>query len=228
MGNENKKTQSMASTSSRHNSPRGSETFPQPQSSATPPQSPQQISMSPSFDQLPQFLSPSPMMSPPPAPMSPPLSSFAGNTFMPTTTAFNPLTLPNSGFLTTPITSGLSMPFSYPPIKLPPAPPLYRFNKYDSLFEEYDYGLSRYRPRYYCPNYCPPRDCHCPPQFQPSRPHSSQQHHRSHHSTSSNHHSSHHHNEKRHERRSLDHHSSKHHHSQSSQSQPVRVICRNA
>lgn len=225
MGNENKKTQSMVSApNSRHNSPRGSGEFP---SQASAPQQPsQQLPMSPSFDQLPQFMSQSPMLSSPtPPPMSPsPLpASFNAASFMTPSPTFGPLTLPNSGFLTTPMTNNLSLPFAYPPIKLPPTPHLYRFTKYDGLFDDYEFGMGRFRPRpFYCPNYCPPRDCHCP-QLPPARPHSSNNH-RSHHST---HHSTSHHNDKRHERRSVDHHSSKHHHSQSSQ-QPMRVICRNA
>lgn len=219
MGNENKKTSSMVSTnnSSRNNSPRGSETFSQTPSSASPAPN-QQLPMSHSFDHLPQFLSQSPMMS---SPTPSPMPQAFGNSFMPTP-SFNPLNMPNGGFLTTPITNGLSLPFAYPPMKMPTsASPMFRFNnKYDSLFEEFDFGMPRYRPtprHYCCPNYCP-QECRCPPQFpqQPQqRAHTSHRHQASHHST---------HADKRHERRSADHHKHQSHQSQ----HPVRVVCRNA
>ena len=76
MGNENKKTASMTSNNPRSNSARGNETSGQINGTSQQQQQQQQannLQLSPSFDSIPPWNTPSPMMTPAPATPSPSL-----------------------------------------------------------------------------------------------------------------------------------------------------------
>jgi len=223
MGNENKKTASMTSNNPRSNSARGNETTGQINGTSQQQQQQQanNLQLSPSFDSIPPWNTPSPMMTP--APATPSFSTHTPSFMSPS--PFSPLTLPNAGFLTTPLTS---MPFTFPPIKLgspmpPPPPPPPIFHR--SLFEDFEFG--RYRPRHYCcTNYCS-HDFHYPHLPLNSRPHASTRHHVNH---STHHHHSNTNSNSNNEKKTIEH---KHSHHQSNkqqqqQQQPLRIVCRNS